>query len=288
MRMLSFIAVGCALIAGANAWGSDGHKITASIAQKYLSSDALNLVQDLISADLSTVATWADSVKGEAAYRWSAILHYVDTPDWECGFTYSTDCADDQCVVGAIANYTQRIVNSDNAGQVEALKFLSHFGGDIHQPLHVSFASDKGGNTEVGTFMTYNNKNLHAVWDEYIIYERMDSDFSRSETDFLNYLIGRAQGDLSSKVSEWNTYSVGDEKAWAAETAKLACEYAYTDENGNHITDGFNLQSGYYEFVLETVEEQLIKGGIRLAALLNYVASESAATNALPNNALEM
>jgi len=132
--------------------------------------------------------------------------------------------------------------------------------------------------------MTYNNKVLHAVWDEYIIYERMDSDFSRSQSDFLNYLVGRTTGDLASKIAGWNMYSNGAENSWAAETAKLACQYAYTDETGSHITDGFNLQQGYYKFVVDTVEEQLIKGGVRLAAMLNHIVASSSGNGDLLTN----
>jgi hypothetical protein len=286
MKFLATLLSIVSLISYVSAWGSDGHKLTASIAQQFLSSDALSMVNSIIGADLSTVATWADEVKHTAAYEWSGILHYVDTPDWECGFTYATDCVDDQCVVGAIANYTKRIVSSGTDGQVEALKFLTHFLGDIHQPLHVSFASDKGGNDEVGTFLNYKDKNLHAVWDEYIIYERMDSDFGRSETQFLSHLVSRTTGDLASKVSTWNKYAGSTSvDSWATETAKLACEYAYTDENGNHIANGFDLQTGYYKFVLETVEEQLVKGGIRLAALLNHIATSF---NSLPSNNVQI
>jgi hypothetical protein len=288
---MKFVAVGvvciAVLAAHIKAWGNDGHALTASVAQKFLSSGAQNLVQKLIGADMSTVASWADQVKFTPEYEWSGMLHYIDTPDWECGFTYSTDCIKDQCVAGAIANYTTRLLSSDTNGQIEALKFLIHFAGDIHQPLHVAFASDEGGNTEKGTFMEYSDKVLHAIWDSYIIYERMDNDFSRSESLFLNHLLNRTTGDLASKVASWNSYTKGAENTWAAETAKIACQYAYTDQSGNHITDGFNLQNGYYQFVLDIVEQQLIKGGVRLAAMLNKLASKPQYADLLNNVSIQ-
>jgi hypothetical protein len=68
----------------------------------------------------------------------SAQLHYIDTPDKACTFVYTRDCVDDACVAGAIANYTDRLKDTSlpKAQRAEALKFIVHFVGDIHQPLH--------------------------------------------------------------------------------------------------------------------------------------------------------
>ena len=93
---------------------------------------------------LADVANWADQVKSNPAYSWSYGYHFVDTPDWACNFDYSRDCADDSCVVGAIANYTKRLQSYTGSEQEVALKFVIHFVGDVHQPLHCGFTSDKG------------------------------------------------------------------------------------------------------------------------------------------------
>lgn len=121
------------------AWGADGHRVIGSIANKYLSKIASNQVESLLgTSDLSTVATWADSVKHTSAYRWSSKLHFINTPDWECGFSPVSDCAGNRCLSGAISNYTQRLESQySDDDREEALKFLVHFVGDIHQPLHV-------------------------------------------------------------------------------------------------------------------------------------------------------
>ena len=74
----------------------------------------------------------------------------------------STDCVNQVCVYGAILNYTSRLTTQQGTQQTEALKFLVHFLGDIHQPLHVSFKGDLGGNTLKGTFLgEYGN--MHHV-----------------------------------------------------------------------------------------------------------------------------
>ena len=78
------------------------------------------------------------------SYAWSERLHFVDTPDWLCEFDFTRDCPNGVCAVGAVVNYTRRLLpgsDLDSEQRVEALKFLVHFVGDLHQPLHVGFTS---------------------------------------------------------------------------------------------------------------------------------------------------
>jgi hypothetical protein len=197
-------------------------------------------------------------------------LHYINTPDWQCKFIAEKDCADHFCVSAAIANYSQRLSNSalSPAQRTEAFKFVVHFVGDIHQPLHAGFASDLGGNTIKGNFLGKNDLNLHWIWDQSIIQNRMDSDFNGSEEAFLEYLLGRVNGDLAGQVKQWSNYSENDEIEWADSSAKDACVYAYSDQNAVHIRDGFNLGMEYYKFALPQIEKYLIQAGVRLSALL--------------------
>jgi len=140
------------------AWGCDGHRMTAAIAEKLLTTAATKQVQEILAYDKTTsmneVACWPDEIRMEAAYRWSDSLHFVDIPDGVCSFKYARDCKDDtqeigRCAVGAIYNYTQRVQVTTGFQRAEALKFLVHFVGDIHQPLHVAFTNDKGGNMQI-------------------------------------------------------------------------------------------------------------------------------------------
>jgi hypothetical protein len=86
---------------------------------------------------LHQVANWADQVRSQPDYKWSAPLHFIDTPDWECAYTPATDCVDSKCVAGAIGNYSKRVVSMDGDTADEAAKFITHFCGDIHQPLQL-------------------------------------------------------------------------------------------------------------------------------------------------------
>lgn len=92
--------------------------------------------------NLTRIASWADEIKRRPEYRFTSSLHYVNPKDDEphmCRFDYQMDCPEGRCIVGAIFNYSKRADPStglSHDAQVEALKFLVHYVGDIHQPLH--------------------------------------------------------------------------------------------------------------------------------------------------------
>ncbi|KAH7426898.1 hypothetical protein KP509_10G021200 [Ceratopteris richardii] len=112
------------------------------------------LLPEYAGGSLASLCSWADEVRFK--YRWSSALHYIDTPDFRCNYNYDRDCHDsddvkDRCAAGAIKNYTSQLASSSSSSAqynlTEALLFLAHFVGDIHQPLHVGFTSDLGGNS---------------------------------------------------------------------------------------------------------------------------------------------
>jgi len=265
-------------------WGRDGHAITASIAQYFISGATFAAVSKLIPrGDMPAIASWADEVRNEQAFKWSAPLHFIDVLDYNCTFIYDRDCKHDRCVAGAIANYSNRAIDTSLSleQRSEALKFVVHFVGDIHQPLHCGWTTDKGGNTiHVNLdFGNYHNKNenLHAVWDEYMIYDRMDANYSSNYTLWAENMIvqiksGTFQGET---VDDWlkcpsnEPYPCTTE--WAEESIGFSCNNAYRFKNGNLIKSGNTLYEDYYERNIEVVENRLARGGLRLAQLLNLM-----------------
>ncbi|KAG2401205.1 Endonuclease 2 [Vigna angularis] len=176
---LSFIL----LLPNTKGWGEDGHAIVCRIAQSRLSDSAADAVKNLLPKyaqnDLASVCSWADRVR--FYLHWSSALHFADTPDKLCNFQYDRDCKDQdgekgRCVVGAIKNYTDQLLDYGKDTQckpllelttsiynlTQALLFLSHFMGDVHQPLHVGFTSDKGGNL-INIHWYRRKQNLHHV-----------------------------------------------------------------------------------------------------------------------------
>lgn len=294
---ITLIALSVLSAAASPMWGPEGHCIVANIAVGLMDANtaqqANNLLQGTSFCDASH---WADQIKRTSGWTWSAVLHYINTPDWACNFDPSRDCSDSRCVYGAILNFTQVLATSSDATvQNEALKFLIHFIGDIHQPLHVGFTSDEGGNKIHVGFMTHQAQslNLHEVWDKYIIELRMRNDFNNDQDTYAQYLLQQVQsGSYSGSAQKWASCASGDgnnyacPNQWASESVGLACKYAYTDANGDHITDGENLQIDYYNYVVGVVDQQLARAGVRLAATLQRVFAANNNLSALPSNRL--
>ncbi|KAK3028520.1 hypothetical protein RJ639_038588 [Escallonia herrerae] len=308
------------LVPGILGWGKEGHYATCKIAEGYLTEEALAAVRSLLpdraEGDLASVCSWPDEIKHNYHWRWSSPLHYIDTPDFRCNYKYCRDCHDssgqkDRCVTGAIYNYTMQLMSgySDLDSKMkynltEALMFLSHFVGDVHQPLHVSFTGDEGGNTIIVRW--YRRKtNLHHVWDNMIIESAMKS-FYNSD---LSTMIQAIQNNITDTdgwlidVSSWaNCTSDGTACAepYASESINLACKFAYRNATAGSTLGGKLMRfHSWYALVLDhflvcgllylqflfcdlddyflsrlpVVEKRLAQGGVRLAAILNGIFS---------------
>jgi hypothetical protein len=174
-------ALGFAYLPAANAWGAAGHEIVATIAQMYLHPSVMPVLCDILDmpagrCHLASVATWAD--QNRFRMRWSAPLHYVgaldDYPSQTCAFPGPKGWAGSQSinVLDGIQNTTRLLqdwVNEEETVETanEALKFLIHFLGDMHQPLHLT-GRDRGGNSVKVRFGS-RTTNLHSLWDGYLI-----------------------------------------------------------------------------------------------------------------------
>lgn len=281
---MSFLFVLLATLSqGKPLWGNDGHKLTAYIAQELLDSAVEKRCQEILGEEyLSSVATWADQVKHETAYKWSSGLHFINTPDWACNYNETRDwgCAEHSksalpCnVAGAVQNYSERLLTETGTQQQEALKFLIHYVGDIHQPLHVAFASDLGGNTQKGTYEPLNaTSTLHGIWD----YEMIDEAMLKYDSYWLDWAPVLLDEITAGDIDKWSKCSDIDAPLcpaeWGSTTAKAACDWAYVDMKGNYIQNGFSVGEDYYQRNIPVVKEFLQMGGVRLAAVLNYLLS---------------
>lgn len=174
MRLAHSVALLASLLASsaALAWGADGHRLIAELAQLQLTATAAAEVDRLLGlergATMVSVSTWADGKRSSA----TGPLHYVNFPDGDCSYSRQRDCADGRCVVEAIKEKVAVLKSRASDGErLAALKWVIHLVGDVHQPLHVGLASDKGGNLfQVRAFGR--GSNLHAVWDGDLIRRR--------------------------------------------------------------------------------------------------------------------
>lgn len=118
-----------------------------------------------LGSTLPSISTWADEHRNPATAAW----HYVNFPRGDCNYQAERDCPDGKCVVAAIDRQIEILKSStDDEKRLVALKYVVHFIGDIHQPLHAGFGDDRGGNNyQLQAFMR--GSNLHAVWDTGLI-----------------------------------------------------------------------------------------------------------------------
>jgi len=155
---------------GAWAWGAQGHRWIATLAQSQLSEAAQHQVEHLLAlepgATLASISTWADEVRTPATAAW----HYVNLPpDAPCRYDPLRDCPDGACVVAAIQTQRQLLRSQATDSQrLVALKYLVHLVADVHQPLHAGNAQDRGGNRFQLQFAG-RGTNLHALWDQGLI-----------------------------------------------------------------------------------------------------------------------
>lgn len=144
-------------------WGPIGHSLVARLAQSQLTTSTndwiITYIPSDLSGNLSAIASWPDLIlypdtnpDGYKNWQWSRDLHYINIPDWSCEFISKRDCLHDKCVEGALKNYSKRLIDNDcdYVQQQQALFFLVHFVGDVHQPLHCGFKGDFGGNSVKG------------------------------------------------------------------------------------------------------------------------------------------
>jgi nuclease S1 len=155
----------------AGAWGSQGHQVVAAMAWELLQPATRQEVNRLLALEpgetLESLSTWADEHRNPATGPW----HYVNFPRGNCQYEAQRDCPDGHCVVAAIER--ERAVwasNANDKARLKALKYLIHFVGDIHQPLHAGYRDDRGGNQfQLRAFMR--GSNLHAVWDSGLLHQ---------------------------------------------------------------------------------------------------------------------
>merc|ERR1719382_1488374 len=293
---------------GGEAWGPDGHTIVAHIADELLPAPVAKvLADDLNKSSLSDVANWADDFDHTDEGRWSEPLHFIDYPGQACNFVWTRDCQGDRCNPGALVNYSRQVFAKGISAErrLMALKFVIHFMGDLHQPLHASSHDDIGGNLikvryAFGADAGGEQKdNLHAVWDVDLLVQdiaelkapqALRGALGNYTPQYHNWpamvqnLMQRLRGDWLSNGTAWRqTVAAHRDEVLlrsglglvANETAALGCEYAYTGVSGERVKSGDVLHRDYFLRARPVVEQQLAKGGVRLAQLLSDALAEA-------------
>lgn len=241
------------------AWGQLGHRLVATLAEDELSPAARAEVTRLLAGEaeptLPGIANWADELRGHDADlgRRSARWHYVNLAEQGCTYDAGRDCRNDACVVEAIRAQTAILADREQslAARRQALKFVVHFVGDVHQPLHAGYARDKGGNT-VQVHVNGRGSNLHSLWDTGML-----RDSGRDESAWLQHL-----RSLPLVVPMSREVLPPDSARWARDSCEVVLREGFYPSTAK-------LPPAYAQQWLPLAAEQLRRAGTRLAAVLN-------------------
>ncbi|GGG57469.1 endonuclease [Croceivirga lutea] len=237
-------------------WGKKGHRVTGYIAEKHLSRKAKKAINDLLDGhSLAFVSTFADEIKADRTYSEFYSWHYVNYP---LGVNYlDAENIDEMNVVSAV-NKCKQVLLDDKASRADKvfyLKMLVHFIGDLHQPLHVGRGEDKGGN-DIQVQWFNDGSNIHRVWDTQMI-----ESYGMSFYELGEELLRSTNKRQRKKIQEGTLYN------WVDESHVLA------EEIYNSVTIGEELKYRYSYTNNPRLFEQLQKGGLRLAKVLNDIFS---------------
>ncbi len=275
-RML-LVALAAVPAAGVWAWGTEGHSITAEIAQRRLTPEAAAAVEKILGKghSLASIASWADNIRGQRPETYNH--HFVDIPVGVSTYDPAKHChaqPGGDCVVAELDRLKKLLACAPtDAAKLDALRFAVHYVGDIHQPMH-TVDEEKGAN---GIKVTVEmrglrlataryapekrNSNLHAVWDSDLIRETV--------WDWGSYVDRLENGWLKDNEAVRDNKAGGTPLDWALQTHAVAATVWPLTPADLKITDD------YYQKVLPLVDQQLALGGIRLARFLNEAYSAS-------------
>ena len=255
MRKVVLIIMATLIPAITLAWGPKGHDTVAYIAEKHLSKKTLKKVTEVLDGhSLVYVANWMDNASHTDDYAYTKTWHYVNVDPSEESYAASAKEAKGD-VVTAINDIVAALKSGKLTPEEEQanLMMLIHLVGDIHCPMHAGRKSDRGGN---GTQVKYfgSQKKLHSVWDSEIV----ESAHRWSHTEW-QYQVDRAT------PKEVKTMAQGTPNDWIEETVVLARDIY------DNSPSGVNLSYDYVAKYAPIIEQQFLKGGIRLAKLLEEI-----------------
>jgi hypothetical protein len=294
----------------AHAWGCRGHETVAFLAQKHLTPEAQHMVDALLSANpidphlkrfcgdtglppFVDSATWADDERSQdpSTGPW----HFIDIPLGAAPGQVKQFCGAGGCVTQAITDQLAILKDKSASGakRAAALRFIIHFVGDLHQPLHATTNDDRGGNCVPVKYFGRNPKdrnnsytpNLHHIWDTEILERQMAGADAQEFADtldatFAGSFAGWLQGgmQLENWASEGHQHAV--DTVYGDLPKKIAVEpdvpvNSCADDNNigqrmlhKHIV----LDTVYQDDAVPVVEERLAQAGVRLAMIVNDAA----------------
>jgi nuclease S1 len=298
----------------AHGWGCKGHQTVALIAEKHLTPEARQFVEKLLGENpidpklrrwcgnaatdlLVDAATWPDDIRNE---RRNGSWHYIDIPRGKRKGSLGEYCGTDGCVTRAIEE--QRAILKDKSAdplkRAEALRYLIHFVGDVHQPLHAINNGDNGGNCTPVKYLHHEpllnplhperedySPNLHQIWDTEIVERDMEVSNPHRYADELDEKF-RAEfaswesAGIHVKDWAWDIHERAETEVYNAFSVKIPVEPDVRPKNcsdNNHIgkrtfEKHLAADEAYQSRAAKSVELGIAQAGVRLAMILNDAA----------------
>ncbi len=242
-------------------FAATGHHLVAQVCELELTTATRQAVSDLLTSQtLAEVSTWADEERTRD--RSTSTWHYVDY-NIKSG-RIEPEHAKDPTILDAISSNSVALRRAESTlTRQRALKFLVHFIGDLHQPLHCADNNDAGGN-KTQVILGGKEERLHRVWDGPIVENMLTNRYSGKPLDEVATLLH--QKYLAQKAA----ITSGTPESWARESHEIAKNHVYnlppaSDNKPPLLTEEYLRQSD------EVIERQLAKAGFRLAHLLNLL-----------------
>jgi hypothetical protein len=253
-----FVFFVCLLSQKSMAWGLLGHRIIGAIAEQYLTEKTRTEIRKILGNETIAMASnWADFIKSDSTFDYLEAWHYIDLPE---GLTYphlqSYLTKDTAVDIYTGLNFLVKELKKKSLPKnkkVQYLRLLIHFVGDINQPLHIGFVGFRGGNDiKLNWFSTPTN--LHRVWDSHLI-EFQQLSYTEYAAAINFPTTAEKKSFMSQSVSQWlfdsNNMAKQLKEEITTQNPRLGYEYNYSH--------------------LDHLNRQLLKGGLRLAGLLNSI-----------------
>ncbi len=241
------------------AWSLTGHRVVGEVADSYISKKTRKEIEKILGTEsLAMAGNWADFIKSDPAYAYLSNWHYANFPDHLDYAAFKNSLAQDTSVnVYTKINFlAAELKNKDLAADKKTiyLRLLIHLVGDIHQPMHLARKDDNGGN---GIKVLWFNQptNLHRLWDDQLIENQQ-----LSYTEYTK-AINHAN---KMQVKSWQT---DDPATWAFESYQISQNLYKQVKPDDKLGYRYNFDN------IDVLNQQLLKGGVRLAGLLNRIFS---------------
>lgn len=240
------------------AWGTNGHRISGQIADSYLTPKARAAVKAILGYESVAMASnWADFIKSDQAYNYLYNWHFVDF-DQLYSYAEMQNYLKADTAVDAYTKMNFMIgelkkKNLSKTSKLLYLRMLIHIVEDVHQPMHTGHTTDKGGN-DVKVMWYDKESNLHSIWDSQLI--------DMQQLSYTEYAAAINHTTTAERIA----LQKAPISEWLFESSRLAEDiYAYSKPGDKINTYKYN-----FKFIA-IVNNQLLKGGVRLAGVLNSI-----------------